>query len=124
MGRWISFPHSPTFHPNHPMHDPRLDQLARQLIKHSVSLKKGENVLIDLYDTPAEMGIALIRAARAAGGVPHVQIHDARVARELQMGATDRQGGIGWRVGRERSRRRGSEGLAAARHSGRKVSMT
>lgn len=73
------------------MHDPRLDQLARQLIKHSVSLKKGENVLIDLYDTPAEMGIALIRAARAAGGIPHVQIMDARLTRELQMGATEKQ---------------------------------
>ena len=73
------------------MHDPRHDQLARQLISHSVSLKPGENVLLDLFDTPPEMGIALIRAAREAGGVPHVQVHDARIARELQMGATEPQ---------------------------------
>ena len=73
------------------MHDPRLDKLAAQLISHSVSLKPGENILFDLYDTPPEMGIALVRAARAAGGIPQVQIHDARVARELQLGATDAQ---------------------------------
>ncbi len=73
------------------MHDPRHDQLARQLILHSVSLKSGENILFDLYDTPPEMGIALIRAAREAGGVPHVQVHDARLTREIQMGATDAQ---------------------------------
>ena len=84
---------SPNFTPIllHAMHDPRLDQLARQLITHSVSLKPGENILFDLYDTPAEMGIALVRAARAAGGVPQVQVHDARIARELQLGATEAQ---------------------------------
>ena len=74
-----------------PMHDPRHDKLARQLISHSVSLQAGENILFDLYDTPSEMGIALIRAAREAGGVPHVQVHDARLTRELQMGATEAQ---------------------------------
>ncbi len=73
------------------MHDPRLDKLASQLIKHSVTLKKGEHILFDLYDTPADMGIALVRAARAAGGIPHVQVHDARLAREMQMGATEKQ---------------------------------
>ena len=73
------------------MHDPRHDKLARQLISHSVSLQAGENILFDLYDTPSEMGIALIRAAREAGGVPHVQVHDARLTRELQMGATEAQ---------------------------------
>ena len=73
------------------MHDPRLDQLARQLISHSVTLQPGENILFDLYDTPPEMGLALIRAARAAGGVPHVQTHDARLTREMQLGATEAQ---------------------------------
>lgn len=73
------------------MHDPRHDKLARQLISHSVSLQAGENILLDLYDTPSEMGIALIRAARDAGGVPHVQVHDARLTRELQIGATEAQ---------------------------------
>src|SRR6185295_12756003 len=73
------------------MHDPRLDQLARQLITHSVSLKPGENILFDLFDTPPEMGLALIRAARAAGGLPCVQVHYAKLTREMQIGATEAQ---------------------------------
>ena len=54
-------------------------------------MKAGENVLIDLYDTPAEMGVALIRAVRAAGGHPLVQTHDARLTREMQMQASEQQ---------------------------------
>ena len=73
------------------MHDPRLDQLARQLVTHSIRLKKGEKVLIDLYDTPADMGLAMIRAVRAVGGVPFVNVLDGRIGRELQMHATDPQ---------------------------------
>jgi aminopeptidase len=73
------------------MHDSRLDQLAKQLIKNSVTLKKGEKILIDLYDTPAEMGIAMIRAARAVGGIPFVNVLDGRIGREMAMHATDPQ---------------------------------
>ncbi len=73
------------------MRDPRIPQLARNLISHSVQLQAGEKILIDLYDTPAEMGIALIQAAREAGGVPFVNIHDARISRELQLAANEIQ---------------------------------
>ncbi len=73
------------------MKDPRLDQLATALIRHSVCLKKGERLLIDLFDTPAEMGIAMIRAARAVGGIPFVNVSDGRISRELSLGATETQ---------------------------------
>jgi aminopeptidase len=73
------------------MHDPRLDQLAKQLISYSVRLKKGERILIDLYDTPPEMGVAMIRAARAAGGIPFVNVHNARMTREMQRHGTEEQ---------------------------------
>lgn len=76
------------------MHDPRLDQLARVLVRHSTKLQKGDKVLIDLFDVPDEMGLALIRAARAAGAVPFLQINHARISRELALGATDEQVGI------------------------------
>ena len=56
------------------MYDSRLDQLARQLATYSLRIKKGEKVLIDLYDTPSEMGVAMIRAVRAVGGVPFVNV--------------------------------------------------
>ena len=42
------------------MHDARIDQLARQLIRYSTSLKKGEKVLLDLYEVPDSIGVALI----------------------------------------------------------------
>ena len=73
------------------MQDPRLDQLARILTRHSTRLEKGERVVIELFDVPDEMGVALIRAVRAAGAVPFVQIHRARVSRELSLGANDAQ---------------------------------
>jgi len=73
------------------MQDPRFDQLARVLTHHSTTLKKGEQVLIDLFDVPAEMGVALVRAVRAAGAVPFVQLHNARLSRELSLGASEAQ---------------------------------
>ncbi|MEQ1861059.1 MAG: aminopeptidase [Chthoniobacteraceae bacterium] len=71
------------------MNDPRFDLLAKNLIGFSVSLKKGERVLIDAFDIPDEMVIALVRAARAAGGVPFVQFNHARVSREIAREAQD-----------------------------------
>jgi aminopeptidase len=71
------------------MHDTRFDQLASILTRHSTALKKGEHVLIDLFDVPTHMGIALVRAARASGAIPFVQTHDARLSRELSLGATE-----------------------------------
>jgi len=71
------------------MNDPRYDLLAKNLIGFSVALKKGERVLIDAFDIPDEMVVALIRAARAAGGVPMVQLHHGRVAREMAREAQE-----------------------------------
>jgi aminopeptidase len=73
------------------MHDPRLDQLARVLVRHSTKLQKGENVLIELFDAPDEMGVALIRATRDAGAAPFLQIHRARISRELTLQADESQ---------------------------------
>ena len=71
--------------------DPRFEQLAKGLTGFSTSLKKGERVLIDAFDVPDAMVIALIRAARARGALPFVQIHRARVTRELALGAEEAQ---------------------------------
>lgn len=73
------------------MHDPRFDKLARLLVTHSTKLRSGETVLIDAFDIPDEMTVALIRAARAAGAVPLVQTHQARVGREMALGAQPEQ---------------------------------
>jgi aminopeptidase len=71
--------------------DPRFTQLAEGLIRFSTALRKGERVLIDAFDIPDAMVIALVRAARAAGGHPYVQIHRARISRELALGAEEGQ---------------------------------
>ncbi|HXQ79820.1 MAG TPA: aminopeptidase [Opitutaceae bacterium] len=71
--------------------DPRFTQLAEGLTGFSTALGKGERVLIDAYDVPDTMVIALIRAARARGALPYVLIQRARVARELALGAEQAQ---------------------------------
>jgi len=71
--------------------DPRFNELARGLIGFSLKLKAGERVLIDAFDVPDAMVIALIRAVRAAKAHPYVQIHRARISREMSLGAEEAQ---------------------------------
>ncbi len=73
------------------MHDARFDKLAKVLVEYSTRLKPNENVLIEAFDVPDEMTIALIRAARRAGASPFVQVQRGRISRELAMEASDRQ---------------------------------
>jgi aminopeptidase len=71
--------------------DPRLTQLADGLTGFSTALKKGERVLIDAFDVPEAMVIALVRSARSRGAMPYVQLHRARIAREMAIGAEEAQ---------------------------------
>ena len=71
--------------------DSRFSQLADGLIGFSTELKAGERVLIDAFDVPDAMVIALVRAARARGAHPYVQLHRARITRELSLGAEEAQ---------------------------------
>src|SRR3954465_4314830 len=71
--------------------DPRFTQLAEGLTGYSTALKKGERVLIDAFDVPDAIVIALIRATRGRGAYPYVQIHRARVTREMSLGAEEDQ---------------------------------
>jgi len=73
------------------MNDSRFDQLARVLTSFSTSLARGERVLIDAFDIPEDMVISLVRAARARGALPYVQLNRARVTRELLRGAEEAQ---------------------------------
>ena len=73
------------------MTDPRYDKLASNLINHSICLQKGEKVLIEAFDLPETMVIALVRAARKAGGVPLVTLKNNHVLRELYREATEEQ---------------------------------
>lgn len=65
------------------MNDPRYDELAKLLVRHSIALEKGEKVLIEAFDVPDEMVGALIREVDRARGVPLVSLKSAAVTREL-----------------------------------------
>jgi aminopeptidase len=71
--------------------DPRFNELAQGLIGFSLKLKAGERVLIDAFDVPDAMVIALIRAVRAAKAHPYIQINRARISREMSLGAEEAQ---------------------------------
>jgi aminopeptidase len=73
------------------MHDDRFDKLAKLLVEYSIRLKRDETVLIETFDIPGEMTVALIRAVRKAGGVPFAQTYYTRVNRALALEASDRQ---------------------------------
>jgi len=73
------------------MHDDRFDKLAKLLVEYSIRLKRNETVLIEAFDIPDEMTIALIRAVRKAGGIPFAQTYYTRVNRALALEASDRQ---------------------------------
>src|SRR6478735_12118097 len=73
------------------MHDSRYDKLATILVEYSTRLKRNETVLIETFDVPDEMTIALVRAARNAGAIPFAQVYRARLNRELALNASERQ---------------------------------
>lgn len=73
------------------MHDPRIDQLARQLVRYSTQVKKGDRVWIDCFDVPNSVAVALIRAVVEAKGLPIVKLHDAVVSRELILHSAEEQ---------------------------------
>src|SRR6201982_2998345 len=73
------------------MHDPRYDKLAKVLVEYSTRLKRNETALIETFDVPDEMTMALVRAARKAGAIPFAQVYRARLNRELALNASERQ---------------------------------
>jgi aminopeptidase len=73
------------------MIDCRLTKLAEVLTGFSTNLQKGEKVLIDAIDVPAEIVVALIRSARGKGAFPFVNLQANVIARELLREAEEQQ---------------------------------
>ena len=84
------------------MNDPRYSRLAQLLTTHSMKVKAGDKVLIEAFDIPDEMTIALVRAVRAAGGVVFVQTYSQRVVRVLNQSATEEYARLLGRLDRAR----------------------
>lgn len=73
------------------MKDPRIEQLARQLIRYSCNLKEGEKILIENFGLRRELVEALVKEAYAVSAYPFVSLKDYRVNRALISGGTEEQ---------------------------------
>ncbi|ADH98780.1 aminopeptidase [Salisediminibacterium selenitireducens] len=73
------------------MRDPRINQLAKNLIEYSTEMKQGENILIENFGVQEELVKALIEEAYKAGAHPFVSLKEPAVNRALLMGATKEQ---------------------------------
>lgn len=73
------------------MTDPRITQLAENLINNAVCLKAGENVLIETTDTPDELSTELIKAVEKVQGNAFVRNFNSRVRRQSIKSATEAQ---------------------------------
>lgn len=71
------------------MKDPRFDKLARILVTHSTDLQPGENVLVEAWDIPSAMIVALVRAIRSRHARPFVQTYHSQITRELARAIED-----------------------------------
>ena len=72
--------------------DPRIKELAHNLINYSCTVQPGEKVMIHVFGTSA-YGLAqqLVKETYAAGGYPYVQIEDYEINRAFIMGASEEQ---------------------------------
>lgn len=73
------------------MLDPRIQQLADVLVRHSVAVKPGDKVFVEAYDMPPEATACLVRTLAEAGAIPLVETRHNRVLRELYRNATEEQ---------------------------------
>ena len=71
------------------MTDPRYRNLAKLLVNYSTKIKQGDHALLDMIDVPDEFTVELVRAVRAAGGTPLVEVRHTRVSRELLLGTDE-----------------------------------
>jgi len=76
------------------MTDPRYTKLAKLLVEYSTALKKGDRVLLDMIDVPDEFSIELIRAVRAAGATPLIEVRHTRITREILRGTDVRHAAL------------------------------
>jgi aminopeptidase len=73
------------------MIDPRLDQLAKNLINYSVELKPGERILIENVGMETEFVKLLVKYSYMAGGLPFVTLKNPQIQRTLLSACTEEQ---------------------------------
>jgi len=73
------------------MKDPRLTQLAKNLVNYSCKVQKGEKVLIENIGLEKDLVTELVKQVYEAGGIPLVTIKDREVDRSVLMNCTVEQ---------------------------------
>jgi aminopeptidase len=73
------------------MKDPRVAKLADVLVGYSTCVQPGERVLIETYDVPDDVTMALVKRVVEAGGLPFVTVKRNAVLRALYQSATEEQ---------------------------------
>ncbi|MBE5780284.1 MAG: aminopeptidase [Clostridiales bacterium] len=71
------------------MIDSRAKEFARVLVDHSISVQKGDNVLISMRDHDTELCCALIKAIYERGGKPFVELTSTRLNSVLYKGFSE-----------------------------------
>ena len=72
--------------------EPRIKELAHNLINYSCTVQPGEKVMIHVFGTSAYgLAQALVKETYAAGGYPYVQIEDYEINRAFMMNCTEEQ---------------------------------
>ena len=73
--------------------DSRIKELADLLTGYSINVQPGDNVLISYEgDMSKNLVRQLIKNVYARGGLPHVQIRDAQITREIMLGIAHPEG--------------------------------
>lgn len=67
------------------MRDIRVDKLAKLLVTHSIRVRDGENVLIDVFGDDRNLARALVREVYRAGGYPFIQLNDPTLTRAILL---------------------------------------
>ncbi|OCL26113.1 aminopeptidase [Orenia metallireducens] len=73
------------------MLDPRIKELANNLINYSVELKEGEKILIEVFGAENPLARQLVKEAYAVGALPFIEVNDELLNRELLMKASVEQ---------------------------------
>lgn len=76
------------------MTDPRYTKLARLLVEYSTQIQAGDTVLLEMTDVPDAFSVELMRAVRAAGGTPLIEVRHTRITREIMRGTDERHAAL------------------------------
>jgi aminopeptidase len=71
--------------------DPRVKELAKNLIGYSTSLQEGEKILIEVFDDGIPLAAELVKEAYQVGAIPFITVKNNKLLRQLYKEATIEQ---------------------------------